>query len=114
MFGVLKVLSRKLVGRKAPQVTAVERRRKKRGSEVQPELGTEIFYRHLKMRVSETNTNELWKWLVSQGWRVVDVNFDRRNYVMLPDDIYERLDLAPSTERPMMIRALMRQHPSKK
>ena len=115
MLGVLRILGGKLSGwkTKKSEEPQVERRRKSRSKKAQPEPGTEIVYRHLKMRVTASNGSQLWKWLADHGWGVADFPNDRRQYVLLPADTYARLDLAASSEWPMMIRTLMRRHPKK-
>ncbi len=103
MRNVLSTLKTKLFGGKP----AVERRNVTKLT-VAPEIGDFIVYHHLKMQITETKTNELLKWLLKHGWRPTIEN-DRRRYQLLPENAYAKLDLAPTSERPMIIRSYMRQ-----
>lgn len=108
MLRLIKVLKKKL-SKDSPR-PAVERRKKRRHrSGADPVVGSDIVYRDLKMRVTATRSPELWKWLVENGWRPANYPNDRRQYRMLPENAYARLDMAASSERPMIIRALTRQ-----
>lgn len=109
MRKVLSSLKTKLFGGKP-----AEERRKAVKLAHTPDLsqlvpGHFLFYHHLKLEITETKTNELLKWLLKHGWHVAVKN-DRRSYFRLPEETYAKLDLAPTSERPMLIRSLMRQY----
>jgi hypothetical protein len=106
MRRILSAIKARLFGSK--QKPQAERRRKSRDKR-SPVIGEYVVYRHLRMKVTPTHSNDLWKWLVQHGWRVADFKNDRRSYVLLPDNAYAKFDLAATTERPMMIRAYLRQ-----
>jgi len=48
------------------------------------------------------------KWLLKHSWRPTNPENDRRRYTTIPAETYAKLDLASSSERPMMIRSMMR------
>ena len=104
MRKLLSALKCKLLGDNKPQV---ERRAPAKLS-CAPEVGDFIVYHHLKMQITETKSNELLKWLLKHGWRPTNPENDRRRYTTLPTETYAKLDFASSSERPMLIRSLMR------
>jgi len=106
MRRILNAVKARLFGAK-PQPQAERRRRSK--DKRSPVVGEYVVYRHLKMKVMPTRSNDLWKWLVENGWRVATFENDRRAYRELPLNAFEKLDLAPTSERPMMIRTFLRQ-----
>jgi len=106
MRRILNAIKARLFGAK-PQPQAERRRRSK--DKRSPIIGDYVVYRHLKMKVTRTHSNDLWKWLVQNGWRVASFKNDRRSYLELPLATYEKLDFAPTSERPMMIRSYLRQ-----
>lgn len=108
MHRVLSALKTRFFGNKL-----TEERRKGAKSANQPDLnkfivGHFIYYRNLKMEISETKTDELLKWLLKNGWHAPMKN-DRRLYHLVPEASFEKLYQAPTSERPMIIRGLMRQ-----
>lgn len=105
MRRILNSLKSKILGSGKPDV---ERRNVAEPTH-RPKVGEFLVYHHLKLEITETKTHELLKWLLKHGWRTVTVKNDRRQYHVLPMDTYEKLDLAASSDRPMMIRAMMRQ-----
>ncbi len=86
----------------------VERRKRSSSSRV-PKFDEYVVHHRVKMRICSENSVEFCKWLVKHGWRVADYQNDRRRYVLLPDSAFDRLSAAPPSERPMIIRAFMRQ-----
>ena len=108
MRRILSALKAKLFGTKQKPQSERRRRPKDKRS---PVIGEYVTYRHLKMEVTRTHSSDLWKWLVQHGWRVAAFENDRRRYVVLPANTYEKFDLTATTERPMLIRSLLRQKP---
>lgn len=109
MRKILSSLKAKLFGGKP-----AEERRKRVKLAITPDInqlvpGRFLFHHHLKLEITETKTNELTKWLIKNGWHVAIRN-DRRRYFRLPEETFARLDLAPTSERPMLIRSLLRQY----
>ncbi|OQA31657.1 MAG: hypothetical protein BWY57_02286 [Betaproteobacteria bacterium ADurb.Bin341] len=103
MHRVLNVLKSRLFAQK-PQI---DRRVPAKSTQV-PKTGDFVVYHHLKMKVGARTSQELWKWLQKHGWRVENFQNDRRRYTLLPEASYSRLDLAPTSERPMIIRSFLR------
>lgn len=106
MRRLLSALKAKLFGGAVKR--PLEERRRRSRDKRSPVIGEYVIYHRLKMKVTRTHSNDLWKWLVQHGWRVAIYPNDRRHYYLVPDDTYAKLDLAASTERPAMIRALLR------
>lgn len=104
MRQMLSALKTKLLGQQKPK----EERRRRNKDNAAPMMGEYVIYHHLKMQVTETRTDELWKWLWKHGWRVARFRNDRRSYTVLPENMYEKLDLASTSDRPVIIRSLMR------
>ena len=105
MRQLLSALKLKLFSQKPK----VERRKATAKIARMPEAGEFIFYHQLKMEVTETKNQELMKWLLKHGWRPQFKN-DRRQYALMPEDTFAKLDMAPTSERPMLIRSLLRQY----
>lgn len=106
MRQLLSALKAKLFGGGAKR--KLEERRRRSRDKRSPVLGEYVIYHRLKMKVTRTQSNELWKWLVQHGWRVAAYPNDRRKYYLVSEDTYAKLDFAATTERPAMIRALLR------
>lgn len=107
MRKLLSFLQRALFQSKSKNEPRVERRRRTKRHQT-PSVGAWIYYHHLKIQVTATKSDELWKWLWKHGWRLAAYENDRRQYLILPNDTYAKLDLASTSERPMMIRAFRR------
>jgi len=99
-------LKTRLFGAKPPQA---ERRRRKKDY-LAPGIGTYVVYHHLKMQVTPTRSDELWKWLWKRGWRVESYRNDRRSYTLLPPNTYGKFEFASTSDRLVMMRSLVRKH----
>jgi hypothetical protein len=64
-----------------------------------PLVGSNIAMQNLRMRLKYPINNELWSWLVSKGWRTIDMRKERRHYTMVSDNILVRLLSANDIKR---------------
>lgn len=72
-----------------------------------PGLGARIVREDVRMIVQAGMTEDLWRWLMEQGWREVFYRPDRRVYRDVPSSIVTQLiDAAPENRDAVMARAL--------
>jgi len=70
------------------------RRVERRGGK--PTIGTPVVREDLRMIVQAGMSDELWVWLLDQGWREPRYRPDRRSYRDIPSSVATRLvDAAP-------------------
>jgi hypothetical protein len=72
-----------------------------------PKSGSFIVRAEAQMMVTVDLTEELWEWLVLQGWRANSFPRDRRQYVQWPTNSMAILAKAPPGERENLYRRLM-------
>lgn len=63
-----------------------------------PPFGAKISLGDIRMTVRAGMTDQLWRWLMDQGWREVPVRLDRRRYKDIPTTFVTRLIDAVSNE----------------
>ncbi|WP_338844682.1 hypothetical protein V8J88_13640 [Massilia sp. W12] len=56
-----------------------------------PQTGSNIALGNLRMQLKLPITPEQWRWLVSMGWRKVDLRTDRRQYQKVDEQLALRL-----------------------
>ena len=56
-----------------------------------PPFGTKLFCADIRMTVRSGMSDQLWRWLLDQGWREVPVPVDRRRYKDIPTAYVTRL-----------------------
>ena len=56
-----------------------------------PPFGTKLSCGDVRMTVRSGMTDQLWRWLLDQGWREVPVHVDRRRYKDIPTAYVTRL-----------------------
>jgi hypothetical protein len=89
------------------QPTKVPRQMPRRGRK--PRIGASVVQVKLGLRlvVQAGMSDELWKWLMDQGWRVVEHRPDRREYFDIPASWVTRLiDADPAHRKRLMAEAI--------
>ena len=56
------------------------------------------------MTIQATLSDELWEWLMEQGWRRLSYRADRRHYREMPATCVAALVHCPVEERPLLLR----------
>jgi hypothetical protein len=65
-----------------------------------PPFGAKLFCGDIRMTVRSGMSDQLWRWLLNQGWREVAVRPDRRRYKDIPTAYVTRLiDAVANEER---------------
>jgi len=65
-----------------------------------PPFGSKLFCGDIRMTVRSGMSDQLWRWLLDQGWREVPVRIDRRRYRDIPSAYVTRLiDSVANEER---------------
>lgn len=65
-----------------------------------PPFGAKLFCGDIRMTVRSGMSDQLWRWLLDQGWREVAVRIDRRRYKDIPTAYVTRLiDAVANEER---------------
>lgn len=77
----------------------IRAKRRLDSSEGFPELGARLVFNGIRMRVSSPMHEQLWQWLQLQGWRECRYRNDRRAYVDMPREAFERLKHANPKQR---------------
>lgn len=72
-----------------------------------PKTGSFIVRTEAQMMVTMDLTEDLWEWLVLQGWRANSFPRDRRHYAQWPTNSMAILAKAPPGERENLYRRLM-------
>jgi hypothetical protein len=101
-MGSLRTRLRSLLGEQVP------RRLPRRCSK--PRIGTYVVHVQEGMRlvVQAGLSDELWQWLMDQGWRVPSVHPDRRAYRDIPVSFVTKLiDSDPAHRQQVMFEAIM-------
>ena len=80
-----------------------ERRLPRRGRK--PAIGDYVVCGDLRITVQAGFTDDLWEWLMEQGWRELTYRPERRNYREVPVSWVTRLIDAAPAERPALLRA---------
>lgn len=71
-----------------------------------PAFGAKLFCGDIRMTVRSGMTDQLWRWLLDQGWREVAVRLDRRHYKDIPTAYVTRLiDSEANEERARVLSA---------
>ncbi|HVE90518.1 MAG TPA: hypothetical protein VNA44_12550 [Burkholderiaceae bacterium] len=71
-----------------------------------PPFGTKLFCADIRMTVRSGMSDQLWRWLLDQGWREVPVQLDRRRYKDIPSAYVTRLiDSEANDERARVLEA---------
>jgi hypothetical protein len=95
VISVLRNTLRGLLGMKRPR--ALPKRSNK------PAIGACIVCGDLRMTVQAGLSDELWSWLLDQGWREITYRPDRRRYRELPTAWVTRLiDTVPETRQQVL------------
>lgn len=82
-------------------------KRRVESSEQLPAVGARIVLETLRMQVSAPLSQEGWQWLLLQGWRECRYRNDRRQYIEIPKDAYERLRFASPRQRERFHRRIL-------
>ena len=56
-----------------------------------PHYGAKLFCGDIRMTVRSGMSDDLWRWLLDQGWREVVIRLDRRHYKDIPSAYVTRL-----------------------
>ena len=56
-----------------------------------PHYGAKVFCGDIRMTVRSGMSDDLWRWLLDQGWREVVIRLDRRHYKDIPSAYVTRL-----------------------
>ena len=70
-----------------------------------PAIGAYIAFGDLRMTVQAGFSDELWLWLLEQGWRELRYRPDRRHYLAVPAGCVTELIDASAEERPLVLAA---------
>jgi hypothetical protein len=71
-----------------------------------PAFGAKLFCGDIRMTVRSGMSDQLWRWLLDQGWREVPVRPDRRHYKDIPTAYVTRLiDSEANEERARVMAA---------
>lgn len=70
-----------------------------------PAVGARIFRDDVRMTVPAGMSDELWRWLLDQGWREITYRPDRRSYRDLPPSRVLRLVDCAAARRAEMLDA---------
>jgi hypothetical protein len=81
-----QLLTRPVSGFLAGRKQEVRRRHSRK-----PRIGATICCANLRMTVQAGLSNELWVWLVGQGWREIHANENRYRFRALPSNIVTQL-----------------------
>ncbi|MES2208029.1 MAG: hypothetical protein V4525_14685 [Pseudomonadota bacterium] len=68
-------------------------------NEPKPLINTYITLGSLKMMVTLEISEELWEWLMYQGWKAATMANDRRHYTLLPKQSFDTICLASPEDR---------------
>ena len=69
-----------------------------------PPFGAKLVCGDIRMTVRSGMTDQLWRWLLDQGWREVAVRPDRRHYKDIPTTFVTRLiDSVTDEERARVV-----------
>ena len=68
-----------------------------------PAIGAYVVRGELRMTIQAGATDELWEWLVGQGWRELRYAPDRRHYLVIPTGYVTELIDAPEEQRPLAL-----------
>ena len=69
-----------------------------------PGFGAKLVCGDIRMTVRSGMTDQLWRWLLDQGWREVAVRPDRRHYKDIPSTFVTRLiDAVTDEERARVV-----------
>ncbi len=74
-----------------------------------PRIGSYVVHvgEGVRMRMQAGMSDELWKWLMDHGWRVVPHHPDRRHYREVPASVLTRLiDSGPDMRFKLMAEAI--------
>jgi hypothetical protein len=63
-----------------------------------PAIGAYVVWGELRMTIQAGITDELWEWLMVQGWRELRYAPDRRHYLVIPPHYVTELIDAPEEE----------------
>ncbi|HEY8100837.1 MAG TPA: hypothetical protein VIF82_08775 [Burkholderiaceae bacterium] len=64
-----------------------------------PSIGSNIVREKLRIRLKYPITDALWKFLIAQGWRAIDMRYNKRRYTIVPDKVLLKLIKADDLER---------------
>ena len=82
-----------------------ERARPPRGPK--PAIGGHIAFEDFRMTVQAGLSEELWQWLLGQGWRELRFRPEQRRYREVPTTCVTELIDAPIEERPVVLDAAL-------
>lgn len=82
---------------RAPRPRSLERRSSR------PRLGAAVVRDDLRMTVQAGMSDELWQWLMAQGWREPNYYPDRRQYRDIPSSWVTTLIDAAAEDRPSVL-----------
>lgn len=101
MVGFMQRVTRRVLG--VQQVRAVPRRGPR------PAIGAYVVREDVRMVVQAGLGDELWDWLLENGWRELTYRPDRRRYREIPGSWVTRLiDALPETRGELMRTAITR------
>ena len=72
-----------------------------------PEVGARIVLNGMRMQVVSPLNEETWQWLQLQGWRESRFRNDRRSYIEIPKEAFERLRMSGSKQRERVHRRIV-------
>jgi len=75
-----------------------------------PRIGAYVVHvqQGLRLTVQAGLSDELWQWLMGQGWRVPPIHPDRRTYRDIPASLVTRLIDADSAQRTQVLEEAMK------
>jgi hypothetical protein len=68
-----------------------------------PAIGAYVVLGEFRMTIQAGVTDELWEWLLRQGWRELKYAPDRRHYLVVPAPCVTALIDAPEEQRPLAL-----------
>lgn len=72
-------------------ITGVRKARRVPAVSQKPPAGTSIVLDNLRMRLKYAIDDDLWQWLVSKGWRTMQLRNNRRRYVVVAEKTLMKL-----------------------
>lgn len=73
-----------------------------------PRVGSTIFCSRFRMTVPAGFNEDLWQWLVAQGWQPLADNASRYRYRALPSNVVAALVDAPQEQRERLLALALR------
>ena len=73
-----------------------------------PQVGSNIVFEKLRIRLKHPITDEQWQWFTKLGWRAINMRANRRSYICVPDKILIELIEADKVQRDVLHQQLVK------